>query len=85
MKTITNLLILLLSISIYQFGNAQTPDKPYHEPYRPQVHFSPKEHWTNDPNGMVFYKGTYHLFFQCIRSLLTACPQCIGPHTVAFG
>src|SRR5258708_17403574 len=38
--------------------------KFYHEPYRPQVHFSPKEKWTNDPNGMVFYKGVYHLFFQ---------------------
>ncbi|OJW15042.1 glycoside hydrolase family 32 protein [Mucilaginibacter sp. 44-25] len=36
----------------------------YHEPYRPQVHFSPKKWWTNDPNGMVYYKGTYHLFFQ---------------------
>jgi fructan beta-fructosidase len=38
--------------------------KPYHEMYRPQVHFSPKEKWTNDPNGMVYYKGVYHLFFQ---------------------
>jgi fructan beta-fructosidase len=37
---------------------------PYHEAYRPQVHFSPREKWMNDPNGMVFYKGTYHLFFQ---------------------
>lgn len=36
----------------------------YHEPYRPQVHFSPKAHWTNDPNGMVYYNHTYHLFFQ---------------------
>ena len=36
----------------------------YHEQYRPQIHFSPKEKWTNDPNGMVYYKGTYHLFFQ---------------------
>jgi fructan beta-fructosidase len=41
---------------------AQT--KLYHEPYRLQVHFSPQAKWTNDPNGMVFYKGTYHLFFQ---------------------
>lgn len=64
MKTITNLLFVLLSISICQFVNAQTPDKPYQEPYRPQLHFSPKEHWTNDPNGMVYFKGTYHLFFQ---------------------
>jgi fructan beta-fructosidase len=38
--------------------------KLYHEQYRPQVHFSPQEKWTNDPNGMVYYKGTYHLFFQ---------------------
>jgi fructan beta-fructosidase len=36
----------------------------YHEMYRPQVHFSPKEKWVNDPNGMVYYKGIYHLFYQ---------------------
>lgn len=34
------------------------------EEYRPQFHFSPKAHWMNDPNGMVYYNGTYHLFFQ---------------------
>ena len=36
----------------------------YDETYRPQFHFSPKANWTNDPNGLVFYKGEYHLFFQ---------------------
>jgi len=41
-----------------------TTAKLYHEPYRPQVHFSPKTMWANDPNGMVYYKGIYHLFFQ---------------------
>ncbi|CAI7571545.1 unnamed protein product [Penicillium viridicatum] len=36
----------------------------YTEPYRPQYHFSPAEHWMNDPSGLVYYKETYHLFFQ---------------------
>jgi sucrose-6-phosphate hydrolase SacC (GH32 family) len=36
----------------------------YNEVYRPQFHFSPKTNWTNDPNGLVYYKGEYHLFFQ---------------------
>ncbi len=36
----------------------------YMELYRPQIHFSPAKNWMNDPNGMVFLDGTYHLFFQ---------------------
>ncbi len=38
--------------------------KAYHEQYRPQIHFSPPAHWMNDPNGMVYYGGVYHLFYQ---------------------
>ena len=36
----------------------------YDQAFRPQFHFSPREHWTNDPNGLVFFEGEYHLFFQ---------------------
>jgi fructan beta-fructosidase len=36
----------------------------YDEKMRPQFHFSQMRGWNNDPNGMVYYKGRYHLFWQ---------------------
>ena len=46
-----------------------TPPEPptqsnYNEQYRPQIHFTPAKNWMNDPNGMVYADGTYHLFYQ---------------------
>lgn len=39
-------------------------DNLYEEALRPQVHFSARRGWLNDPNGLVYYDGLYHLFFQ---------------------
>jgi len=36
----------------------------YSEQHRLQYHFSPEANWMNDPNGMVYYEGEYHLFYQ---------------------
>ncbi|WP_328805562.1 glycoside hydrolase family 32 protein [Paenibacillus apii] len=38
--------------------------KSYCETFRPQFHYSPAANWLNDPNGMVWYEGEYHLFYQ---------------------
>lgn len=35
-----------------------------HDPLRPQYHLMPAANWMNDPNGPIFYKGRYHMFFQ---------------------
>lgn len=43
---------------------AQNPDTHTESLYRPKIHFAPPAHWINDPNGMVYWKGTYHLFYQ---------------------
>lgn len=46
-------------------NNLTLPDGlVYSESNRPQTHFSPPRNWMNDPNGLVYYDGTYHLFYQ---------------------
>ena len=45
-------------------GGATDSTTQYTEAYRPQFHFSPPSQWMNDPNGMVYHEGEYHLFYQ---------------------
>ncbi|MGI4750687.1 MAG: glycoside hydrolase family 32 protein [Janthinobacterium lividum] len=57
---------IVLSIFIRCKNSTKVADhgSVYSEHYRPQFHFSPQKNWMNDPNGMVYFEGTYHLFFQ---------------------
>lgn len=49
---------------IYQDDRIAGEDSLYREQLRPQFHFSTRRGWTNDPNGLVYYDGEYHLFYQ---------------------
>jgi len=62
---------LILALIAFTFAFSNIPDKPdkqdkkyYQEKYRPQYHFTPEKNWMNDPNGLVYYAGEYHLFYQ---------------------
>jgi hypothetical protein len=54
--------ILLLGLIAFQLVSAG--NSTYTELYRPQYHFTPSLNWMNDPNGLLYYKGIYHLFYQ---------------------
>ncbi len=67
-KTLIVLLIPLFFGCSSNSGNKKetntSPVSNYTEQYRPQFHFTPEANWMNDPNGMVYYEGEYHLFYQ---------------------
>lgn len=50
--------------SIDQSDEIKGAESLYQERLRPQFHFTSRRGWNNDPNGLVFYQGEYHLFYQ---------------------
>ncbi len=50
--------------NIYQDDRIAGEDSLYKEVNRPQMHFSSRRGWNNDPNGLVWQNGEYHLYYQ---------------------
>jgi len=66
------LLVAVLSFSVN--SNIAVPNF-LDEKYRPQLHFSVAENWLNDPNGLVYYDGEYHLYYQYTPDQTTPGPK----------
>ncbi len=76
-------------VNVDQIVQSDTPADPWfdaplrHERYRPQFHFTPAHGWMNDPNGLVFADGEYHLFFQHNPDSLRQTPVMSWGHAVS--
>lgn len=44
---------------------------------KPKLHFTAPYHWINDPNGLIYYKGNYHIFTNISHMIIDG-EQCIG-------
>jgi fructan beta-fructosidase len=59
-----HLLIFFFIVTFISCSEQHSTQAIQKEQHRPLFHFTPRAHWMNDPNGMVFYNNTYHLFYQ---------------------
>lgn len=63
MKATITALALAALLTMPAKADGNKPDTLYHEPYRPQYHFSPKRGWIGDPSGLILYQGKYQGFW----------------------
>ncbi|MFW5950270.1 MAG: glycoside hydrolase family 32 protein [archaeon] len=53
-----------IGLATFSEQDEDNRDRSMTDPHRPLYHFAPQEGWMNDPNGLVYQDGTYHLFYQ---------------------
>ncbi|MCF8302033.1 MAG: T9SS type A sorting domain-containing protein [Bacteroidales bacterium] len=54
----------IINLEVNELKSIYEGQQGFDEEYRPQFHYSAEENWLNDPNGLVYYEGTWHLFHQ---------------------
>jgi beta-fructofuranosidase len=51
---------------------------------RPAFHFTPRQGWLNDPHGVVFHDGKYHLFHQALPERVSWSPEISWGHATSL-
>ncbi|XP_027333112.1 beta-fructofuranosidase, insoluble isoenzyme CWINV6-like [Abrus precatorius] len=91
MKIIAQVLLLvILSFLLYCGNGIETSTHsikykvPEKQPHRTSYHFQPQQNWMNDPNGPMFYKGVYHLFYQHNPEAATFGDRIVWGHSISY-